>query len=320
MKRIFKSLLLTILAVFIFAGTVNAATSVRLEQPGTPTNQDTFKITFVALDTNNNAISVQCFKKAPGDGSFIAFGSPIVLSNGGNTSTCQVNSGIVNTNGTYQFKAEATGGETATSNIVSIDFNNQKPGQPVNYNKEKPDSCTYKISFRTANDSGKTVKVVLYRSTDRTFSLDSGHQVNQVSVGSDTDSSMTDNISPNCNTEYFYAIRAFDIYGNPSDPNGDSSITTTVVNPTGTVEGAQGAIANGTNGNVLGQEDVKDAGKGVLGTESGKTTTEEAKVDGQNPVSNAINWIATHKKISLLVVIILLGVGYYLYRKYYKKV
>lgn len=325
MNKLFTKLLLGVLAVFLFAGSSFAAsysTSVRLQQPQNPTNQDSFKITFVVLDTNpDQAISVQCQKKGPGDAdNFVNFGGLINLSSGGNTDVCQTNSGIVNQDDfTYQFRVLANGSlSNVESNIVSVKFNNETPGTPVNYNKTKPDNCTYKISFRTANDGGKTVKVVLYRSSETSFSLDAGHQVNQVSIGSDTDGSMTDNISPNCSTEYFYVIRAFDVFGNGSGVVGDSNVTTTTINPTGTQQQGQGAIPAG--GSVLGAG-TGGADKEVLGTESADKDELDASKEvlgGTNPVTNATNWVLTHKKISLLVLVILGLIAYYLYRRYKK--
>lgn len=324
-SKIIVSLLSLLTLLFVTVGTSYAATSVRLQQPQNQTNQDNFTITFVALDTNpDHPVTVQCQKKGPGDADFVNFGSLITLSNGGDTNFCQANSGIVNQNDfTYQFRVIANGSSSnVSSNIVSVKFNNQAPGTPVNYNKTKPDNCTYKIEFRTANDSGKTVKVVLYRSTETSFSVDSGHQVNTLSIGSDTDGSMTDNVSPNCNTTYYYVIRAFDVYGNGSGVVGDSNVTTTVVNPTTTE--AQGAIpvggTGGGTGSVLGEETGIGTSKEVLGTESAKPSvspSETARIT-QNPVAQATNWVLTHKKISLLTLLVLGAIAYYLYRRYKK--
>lgn len=324
MNKLFTKILLGFFTVFLFAGSSFAATSVRLQQPQSPTNHDSFNITFVALDTDSTqTVTVQCQKAGPSDGGvFSNFGSLFSLPNGGNTDNCQVGGGLLNQNGTYKFRAVANGTGSQTSNEVSVDFNNSTPGTPVNYSKTKPDNCTYKISFRSADDSGKTVKVVLYRSSDTNFSVDSAHQVNELSIGSNTDGSMTDNVSPNCSTEYFYVIRAFDIYGNGSGVVGDSSVTTTVVNPTTTQ--TQGAIPVGgtTGGSVLGAEE--EAQKEVLGTESAEekpaspTSTEQGQKVDQNPVANATNWVLTHKKISLLTLLVLGAIAYYLYRRYKK--
>lgn len=318
MNKLFTKILLGVFAVLLFAGSSFAATSVRLQQPQAQTYKDTFDITFVALDTNSEqAISVQCYKKGPSDGSFVVFGAPIALSNGGNTDVCHVDSGVITTDGTYQFQVIASGSEVKTSNTVSVDRNGSTPGTPTNYNKTKPDNCTYKIEFRTANDSGKTIKVVLYRSSETSFSVDSSHQVNSVNIGSDIQGTMTDNVSPNCDTTYYYVIRAFDVYGNGSDVGGDSNVTITNITSTSQTP-AQGAIEVGQGGgSVLGTQ--TGGKKEVLGTESAKPiTVEEKETVGQNPVSNATNWVATHKKISLLVLLIVTAIAYYLYRRYKK--
>lgn len=320
MKKLIKSLLLSFFAVLLFAGSSYAAnsTSIRLEQPKAQTNNSTFNITFVALDTNSSQpVSVQCYKKGPSDGSFVSFGSVINLSNGGNTSNCSVNSGVINQgNGTYTFEAVVTQGSTTpTSNTVSVDYNDTTPGIPTGYNKEKIDSCTYKISFKSADDSGKTVRIELYRSADASFNADAGHKVNSVNIGSNTDGSMTDNISPNCSTSYYYAIRAFDAYGNGSGVTGDQNITTT--NPTTTQQ--QGAIPVGSGGTGANGSSVGGANGGtgaVLGTESAKETPAVTKTEAsQNPVANGINWIANHKKIDLLILVIVAGIAFYLYRR-----
>lgn len=318
MNKILTKLFLGVLAVFLFTGTAFAAnsTSIRLEQPKSPSNEDTFNITFVALDTNpSQAVSVQCLKKGPTDADYVVYGSTINLSNGGNTDNCQVSGSIMNQGkGTYYFRADAVGSTSVSSNIVSVDFNNsEKPGAPEGYSKSKPDDCTYKINFKTANDSGKTIKVVLYRSTETTFNVDSAHQVNSINIGSDTDGSITDNISPNCNTTYYYAIRAFDNYGNGSDPRGDINTSTTVINPTTTTE-TQGAIEV-SGGQVLGEKEVSsEAAKEVLGEEE----TEKGVL--QETVSDTTNWIMTHKKISLLILVIVVGTIFSLYRRLKKRV
>jgi len=322
MNKLITKIFLGVFTVFLITGTAFAAnsTSIRLQQPDSPTNNSQFNITFVVLDTNaSQPVSVQCYKKGPTDAGYVAFGSVINLTNGGNTDNCQVD-GIMNQgSGTYNFEAIATGSTTPTSNVVSVNFNNSEgPGAPENYNKTKPDNCTYKITFKTANDSGKTVKVSLYRSSDTAFNVDSGHQVNSINIGSDTDSSMTDNISPNCDTNYYYAIRAFDIYGNGSDVRGDSNTTTTTVNTTTTTSTEQGAIpVAGQGGSVLGEKTgtATEAAKEVLGETKAIET-----VALPNSASSATSWIMSHKKISLLILIIIAGTAFSLYRRFQKRV
>jgi hypothetical protein len=303
MNKIFTKILLGIFTIFLFSGTSFAATSIKLEQPQTQTYKNDFGLTFVALDTNpSQLVTVQCQKKGPSDADFVNFGSLIVLSSGGNTDVCQVNSGIVNQNEfIYQFRAIANGSTSnVLSNSVSVKFNDQAPGAPEGYSKTMSDSCTYKISFKTANDS-KTVRVVLYRSTETIFTVDLGHQVNALNIGPNTEGSILDNITPNCNTTYYYVIRAYDTYGKGSDLRGDSNVTTTVVNPTATQ--VQGAILVTTS-----EEEVL-----------GSTESAEPSISPEVINTNVPNWILTHKKISLLGLIIIVCVYLFFNRKPHKK-
>lgn len=298
---------------FAFAGTSFAATSVRLQSPAAQTNQNTLSLTFVALDTDSTkTVNVDCWKKGPSDGSFSIFQS-FSLPNGGNTDAC--NAGFNQGNGTYSFYVTAAGSTSPTSSTVSTDFNNSFPGTPTGYRKEKINSCTYKISFRTANNTtGETSSVALYRSSDSNFPLDDAHRVNTLSIGSDTDGSITNDISPNCSTnEYFYAIRAFDAYGRASGATGDSSTITIEASPAPSQ--AQGAIPATEGESVLGSKTTSDdekeaAKKEVLGTED--TTTGQTAPDSLK--TGPIDWVMGHKKISLTLLAFILAGGYLAFR------
>ncbi len=321
MHKLFKSLLLSFFALFLFAGSSFATTSVRLQQPSANTNNSSLNLTFVALDTDSTqAVTVKCFKSGPSDsGAYSQFGSDIVTSAGGNTSACNAN--LDEGNGTYSFYVTAQGSTPATSSTVSTNFNNQAPGTPSYTGKDKITACVNRIKFKTNNDAGKTVKVEIYRADKTTFDANSGSRIGTVTIGSDTQGSYDDTLI-NCDTVFYYAIRAFDVYGNGSGVVGDSNVTTTTVNPTTTQ--VQGAIpAGGTGGGQVLGEGTKTAEKEVLGTESAtkeETAEKDKSTIGQNPVASAVNWVLTHKKISLLVLLVLGAVGYYLYRKHYKKV
>lgn len=266
--------LVTFVAAIVFGLTIASSAyagttvSVRLQQPATQSNLTNLSLTFTALDTNNNPITVYCYKKGPFDGLFTQFYGPVTLSNGGNTDYCQVDGSVISQDGTYQFYVTATDGvNTVTSDTVSVTFNRQTPGAPTNYKKQKIDDCTYKISFHTAND-GRTTRVDLYSSQNASFSVDSGTKVNSLSIGPDADGSITSGIG-DCTKTYYFAIRAFDAYGNGSGVVGDSSTitNTTVVNPTTTP--VQGAIPV-AGANVSGEPTSAPAGadKEVLGTET----------------------------------------------------
>ena len=53
--------------------------SVRLEEPKSPTREDSFQLSFTVLDLENRASTVQCFVKKPSDASFAQFDSNQIL-------------------------------------------------------------------------------------------------------------------------------------------------------------------------------------------------------------------------------------------------
>ncbi len=259
----FVRLSILILLFCLVASHAHAATnlSIRLGQPKTPTNLNTFNLSFVVLDTLERGTTVRCFKQGPGDVGFIQFGADIVIApNAGNNGNCAASSSVVSANGTYQFKTEAiAGSDDVFSEIVVVNYDANLPGTPTNYSKGKIDSCTYQIKFRTADDSGKTVKAEIYRSSDTSFNLDSSNRVQTVAVGSLTDVSVND-VVPDCAKTYYYAVRAFDGFGNGSGPVGDSGITVVITGgTTGTTTTAAGGAAGAGQAQVLGAVAVKNA-------------------------------------------------------------
>jgi hypothetical protein len=240
--------------------------SARIEQPKSPTRFNNLDITVVTLDREGRDITVKCFKKGPSEGGFSQFGADIAVTAGGNSVHCETNSSVMPNDGTYLFYAEAyAGSDTSTTATVSVDYNTSGPGTPTNYSKEKPSACTYKIKFKTADDSGNTTKVRIYRSENTTFDLNAGSLIATVNIGSNTEGEHTDTI-PVCDKTYYYALRAFDSAENGSGVVGDSEIRTTTsgTGTSGSVAGASsgaagGAIAAGTAGNVLGQDSGSDS-------------------------------------------------------------
>jgi hypothetical protein len=257
-----------VLASLIWTGKVYAGNvSVRLAEPKSPTNRNNFDLNFVAMDLAGNAVTVKCYKQAPGDAGLVQFGSDINLTpNGGNSGYCHIDSSIVTGNGSYNFqvKASSTGGD-ATSETVSLTYNSDGPGTPTNWSKDKTGSCTYKIHFRSADDSGKTIKVNVYRSSDTSFNLDGGTQVGTVTIGSNTDADFSNDV-PDCGKTYYYAVRAFDSAGNGSGVLGDTVNVTTTTVVAGTPTPAQGAIPV-SGGSVLGTETGASGPTGTAGAE-----------------------------------------------------
>lgn len=318
--KIFKSLLISVLALFLFAGSSFAATSVRLQSPSANTNNTSLSLTFVAQTTTTSDVNVQCYKQGPSDGGLNAVGSAINLSNPGNTSTCNFN--LDQGNGTYQFKVIATAGsETANSDVVSTNYNNSKPGTPQYIGKDKISACVNRIKFKTADDGGKTVKVEIYRADKTTFDVNDGSKLGTVTVGSNEYREYDDTLV-SCDTVFYYALRAFDIFGNASDVVGDSNVTFNVTNPT-TVTQEQGAIpvsGNGTGGTgSVGTGTSGEKSGEVLGTESAQPTTPAEKtLASQNPIANGVNWISNNKLASFVILLVILGLAYFLFRRYKK--
>lgn len=270
----------------VLTGEVYAAkqVSVRLSQPKSPTNQTSFNINFVALDLLGRTVTVKCFQQGPSDGAMSQFGSTQSLSSGGNSGSCSVDGSVMNDGaGSYTFKVEATAGDGTGDNFdddsTTITFDNSGPGDVKDYNKEK-NACEYKIHFKTADDSGATVKVELYRSDAVPFNADSGSLIQSMTIGSNEAKDTTDSPS-DCSKSYYYAVRAFDSAGNGSALVGDNVNQITVINPT--PGQAQGAIpvSSGQGGSVLGQESGAGSvgATGVSGETLGETSPSAEVVD-----------------------------------------
>lgn len=322
-KKLFSILSISLFILFLTGQVADAAgnLAIRIEQPKSPTNQDAFNLVFVTLDIQGQAITVKCFKKGPTDVVFTQFGGDIAVSDGGNTGNCPVNSSIMNTAGTYQFFATATANsDVSTSTIDSVDFNTSSgPGTPSNFSKDRIDSCQYKISYKTADDGGKTVKVELYRSDNQTFTADSGTRVDTHTIGSNTTDSFTNSV-PDCNKEYFYVLRAFDSFGNGSGLVGDSSVTITTT--TGATTTTAGATAPAAGAIVLasnpGAETLGQQAEEITASEEDKTQEEVKGVQTKETPSAKLGETAISlKNLALLgiPVIIIATIVFYVYSK-----
>ncbi len=262
---------------------------VRVEQPKTPTNEP-FKLTFVAVDTANREVQVTCFVKNP-DGTESQFDVVKTLKAGGNTDSCDANTSVLNKNGTYEFwvtaealENESVSGASATSERVKVDYSTSNPDEPKDFEVDKKNNCEYKIKFKTADD-GETSYVEVYRSDDTTFSVGESTRVKTISINPNEKYEYTDTLAGSqCGHTQYYAIRAFNSAGNPSDvvaqekvviveevkesegeteETGQTQETEAIIVPTeastvaqGGVEGAEvvaeGSIATDGNGEVKG--------------------------------------------------------------------
>ncbi|MDP3974023.1 MAG: hypothetical protein Q8P92_04285 [Candidatus Daviesbacteria bacterium] len=322
MNNLLKSIILIIFITVISITAVPTAMagflSIRLEEPKNPTNDNSFNITFVTLDTDSRDVVVKCFKKGPVDGGFSQFGADIALPAGGNSGDCQVDSTLMGSQGTYQFYVEAKAdGDTATSSTVTVEYKTQAPANPYNFSKEKVGTCEYKIKFKTSNDS-LTHKVEIYMSSFTSFSADSGTKVGEVGIGSDQEGEFTTSIS-DCNKTYYFVIRAFDDAGNGSGLVGDSNtnVITKEVQVAGPVTVAPaGAIpvSGATGGEILGVSGVSEG----VATEEGQVLGEEGLPSAEKGVEGEVEdeaGLLTGRNLLLLLIAIILIGGVYLYRK-----
>ncbi len=263
---------LLIVPLILPRSAVAADLSVRIERPKSPTNQNDFPITFVVLDRLGRPITATCLVKKPGSGEFVPFNSSYAIRPGGNSDSCLVNSSTMSGSGTYQFMVQAVAGaETDFSEIVVVEYSNVPgPGTPTAYSKQKVGGCQYQIKFKTANDSGRTNRVEVYRSSSRTFTANSDTRVKQQAAGSNQDFAIFDT-PPNCDRTYYYAVRAFDQFDNGSGIVADREVVVTA-GTTGATGGTGAAAGAGGTGTTGGQ---------VAGAQARPTTSPEATDEGQ---------------------------------------
>jgi uncharacterized repeat protein (TIGR01451 family) len=266
--------LVPVIALMMLGGTFfpltadAASLSVKIETPEAVTDTADIKIGFVTLDVLGRSLSVECYKDSDV--------APVATYNlasafGGNSGDCQVDGSVMPTDGSYEFYVKAIasgeGSETVLSNHVTVTLASETPGTPTNYERDDA-SCQNVITFTTADDGGKTVKVELYRSFSTTFVVDAGTFVTELAIGSN----QAGNFSvpaPGCSNDAYYAIRAVAGNGNGSGFVGDKDTdvdthtvtknkTTTVTLPGGSVSGAI-PVTNATVGTPEGQvEGVTD--------------------------------------------------------------
>jgi hypothetical protein len=262
----------------------------------------------------------------------------MTLKAGGNSGFCKVNTGdLAEGDNVYEVRVTVLG-EPATPYVKQVDnvtvkyiSNSSRPGVPTNYNRQDVSSCEKKISFLSANDGGKTVRVEVYRGESTEFTLNDGTKVGTFNIGSNTPGAHVETV-PDCNKKYYYALRAFDAAGNYSDVVGDrvyeTTTTTTSGETTETVEGgsnASGAInvldsdipAEGDNGQVLGEGTDKLSGTPEA-TPEGAVLGEDISPTQATNFANAIKETVTSRGAWIVVggVLLLFGILYFVYRKW----
>lgn len=337
-RSILPVLMLLLFGGLAFSPEAQAANlSVKIAVPETQVQSPNFKIGFVALDIPGRPVTVQCQVKGPSDALFTTFATPVSGDAGGNSGDCVVGAAVMPTDGEYQFQVVATASdeeeetdESVTAGPVSVALHSVIPGTPYDYDRNDA-SCMNNITFKTAADGGKTVKVELYRSLSTSFTADASTYVAEQAIGSDVSGAFAIP-APGCSNDYFYALRAVETYGNGSGFVGDKDVnvdthtvtrtrTTTVALP-GTTSGALAvtgtgtAAGAGTEGAVQGAETTEE-GTEEEGT-SGAVLGEADEAAEEGIVGGVGDWIAEHPWWSALIVIALL-LSYYWYRASHRK-
>lgn len=327
-KQLLKSLVLCFGLGLLGLPTVTQAAglSVKIETPEATVTTAQFKIGFATLDVLGRDLVVECYTT----GSAVPFASYTLESLfGGNAGDCEVTSAVVPAEGSYEFfvQAKTTSGspETVESEHVIVTVATTFPGTPTNYDRHDA-SCQNTITFRTADDGGKTVKVELYRGTTNPFVADATTKVAEQLIGSGTSGSFVE-AAPGCSNDPFYAVRAVAANGNGSSFVGDVDVDTKTVTTThtktktvtvpGASSGALPAAVDSNNGSA--QSAVEGASTDV--PSSGETMNGEAEVLGEATTivegeQSWWDWFKKHPWYSLGGLFLILFLARYGYRSF----
>jgi uncharacterized repeat protein (TIGR01451 family) len=296
-------------------------TAARMTEPQRNINDSSFRIPFVVMDSAGRQVQVTCYKKGPADSVFQSFASGGTLKAGGNSGSCTVSRSVMNRNGIYQFYIAAVpeGGEAVSSNTIQIEFNTDIPGTPSSYGKDKPSTCEYRIRFRTANDNGRTTRVEIYRSTSTSFTANSDTRVGNLTIGSNTNGTFT-NSTPDCNRVYYYAVRAFDEFGNGSGIIADSIVTvrTTTTSTTGTSNAGSAGQTTGGGAIQTAVGNVAPPAESVVGDVQGATVsaitgTPDQNGEVQGEETNNDSFIRQNFRTIIGAILLILGTAILIY-------
>lgn len=248
---------------------------VKIEQPKTPTGNQSFNIDFTAQDVNEGEITIDCYKN-----------DVLFHTTNGNSGVCPV---TVESSGTYIFYVKATvGSSVAQSGSVTVVVKLEPPSPVVEYSK-----TNNLLKFKTAND-GRTSMVEIFRSDKSSFVANSSTLIHTMSVVPNTEYTYTDTTAES-GKPYFYAIRAVDSLGNVSTIVSDKEVIilpvstgTTSVTVVANAQGQETATGSEDEGEVAGEKDIDVNGE-VEGEKDGNIDEVEATKKLTESIKN--NWI-----------------------------
>lgn len=328
-KHVLPMLVLCLLGSMGMVPEAEAATlSVKIETPEAVTVTPNMQIGFVVLDVLGRPLSVECYRGSDVT-PFATY--PLASSFGGNSGNCQVDSAVMPADGSYEFYVKAIasgeGNETVESNHVSVTLASSVPGIPYNYDRDD-NSCQNVITFTTADDGGKTVKVELYRSTEGTFTADASTKVDEQAIGSNASGSFV-KTPPGCDDDVFYALRAVDSFGHGSGFVGDKDIdvdtktetttrTTTVTVPGATTGSGAIPVTTPVVGQVEGATTTNPDAEVATGSDQEGSAAVLGDMTENNEKENAWAMLEDHPWRSLIIFVIAALLGYFGYRSYRK--
>lgn len=307
MEKIKLAIKLLITNLLIVLGLVAAAPALAVSIVSIQTLPSYITTNSFKLSCTTDGTNAQFYYSKNG-GAFTAFGPLVNVTTNPGGCVVQVDSSVVNDQTSYAFKVNVDGADSGTTTTF---YDISGPSPVSNYYKERINDGQYKLHFHTPGDSDFD-KVVIYRGDTAGFSADSGHEIARVSGGANSDMSYDDSFAPNAGKTYYYAIRALDHAGNSSSLVGDAGTTQASASPAGVLGASTTSSGKVTRlpkeeGQVLSKETTSPSPSASEAPSAGGAETQ-----GQGGL---INWVLTHKKISILAALALVGLGYYLSRK-----
>ena len=290
-------------------GGLSTDIDVRIEQPETKTNKNTFNIGYVVLDTEEREIKVKCIEETYG--TFDTHST--------NSGSCKVDSSVVTGNGTYKFYVEVStvsgAVELEKSKTVTVNVDLSKPQAVKEYSKTEG-ACSYTLSFKSS-----TPKVQIFRSDNQvSFFANASTLITKphLTVIPNSTSTYIDNDLSDCTKTYYYAIRSIDDYNNVSTLITDDIVTTvTAISPTTTTTSTPTTLTAITtdSGEVEG-ETIVDKDSAVEKEEEVKGEEDKKEEEGKEEQEEEKTFIKKYWPLLAILLIVIGGVGYdYVKRK-----